>query len=156
MRQKFAVCLLWYCYVFGVPWLIMLGSEWDDWIYWRLLLQSPLIQYILTAHSRWLPKTSCTTSVFSSVVNDLFLIYESVTSRAFVVRWLTLHIWTFNWTIEVWNCRLNSLMTEWLNSPLNYVAPFYNFKANRIEIFILDSSFLILCLTVATRHVLIS
>jgi hypothetical protein len=32
-----------------------------------------------------------TTSVFSSAVTDLVLIYESVTSPASVVRWLTLH-----------------------------------------------------------------
>jgi hypothetical protein len=32
-----------------------------------------------------------TTSVFSSTVTDLVLIYESVTSSASVVRWLTLH-----------------------------------------------------------------
>jgi hypothetical protein len=38
----------------------------------------------------------CTTSVFSSTrnVTDLVLIYGSVTSSFFVVRWLTLHSWT--------------------------------------------------------------
>jgi hypothetical protein len=37
-----------------------------------------------------------TTSVFSSAVTDLVLIYESVTSSASVVRWLALHSWTLN------------------------------------------------------------
>jgi hypothetical protein len=50
--------------------------------------------------SQWPPKTRsipyCTTSVFSSAVTDLGLIYESATSSASVVRWLTLHSWTLN------------------------------------------------------------
>jgi hypothetical protein len=36
------------------------------------------------------------TSVFSSTLTDLVPIYESVTSSASVVRWLTLHSWTLN------------------------------------------------------------
>jgi hypothetical protein len=32
-----------YCHVSGVPWLIIAGSGLDNWIYWRLLLQSLLI-----------------------------------------------------------------------------------------------------------------
>jgi hypothetical protein len=32
-----------YCHVSGVPWLIITGSEFDDSIYWQLLLQSLLI-----------------------------------------------------------------------------------------------------------------
>jgi hypothetical protein len=55
---------------------------------------------IIRAHYRWLPKTrpipSWITSVFSSTVTGLVLIYESVTSSASVVRWLTLHSWTLN------------------------------------------------------------
>jgi hypothetical protein len=45
------------------------------------------LQSIITAHNipYW------TTSVFSSAVTDLVLIYESVTSAASVVCWLTLH-----------------------------------------------------------------
>jgi hypothetical protein len=42
-----------------------------------------------------------TTSVFSSTVTDLVLIYESVTSSASVVRWLTLHSWTLSSTTEL-------------------------------------------------------
>jgi hypothetical protein len=45
-----------------------------------------------------------TTSVFSSTVTDLVLIYESVTSSASVVRWLS---WTLN-------------STQLLNSELSY------------------------------------
>jgi hypothetical protein len=40
---------------------------------------------ITTAHNQWLPKTRSipywTTSIFSSIVSDLVLIYESVTSE---------------------------------------------------------------------------
>jgi hypothetical protein len=47
-----------------------------------------------------LPKTlsnpSWTTSVFSSTVTDLVLIYESVTSWTSFVRWLTLHSWALD------------------------------------------------------------
>jgi hypothetical protein len=42
-----------------------------------------------------------TTSVFSSTVTDLVLVYESVTSSASVVRWVALHSWTLNWTTEL-------------------------------------------------------
>jgi hypothetical protein len=74
--------MLWYCHMSGVPWLIT-GSGVDDWIYWHLHLQSPLIT-ITTGHNRWLPKTHSipywTTSVFSFIVTDFVLIYESVTS----------------------------------------------------------------------------
>jgi hypothetical protein len=56
---------------------------------------SSQLQPIMTAHYQWLPKTRSNpywaTSVFSSTVTDLVLIYESVTSAASVVRWLTFH-----------------------------------------------------------------
>jgi hypothetical protein len=58
------------------------------------------LQAIKTAHNPWLPKTRSvpywTTSVFSSAVTDFVPIYESVTSSASAVRWLTLHSWTLN------------------------------------------------------------
>jgi hypothetical protein len=41
-----------------------------------------------------------TTSVLSSTVADLVLIYESVTSSASVVRGLTLHSWTLIYSHE--------------------------------------------------------
>jgi hypothetical protein len=50
-----------------------------------------------------------TTSVFSSA----WLIYESVTSSASVVRWLALHSWTLNFWILL---RLNH-WPNWTNSP---------------------------------------
>jgi hypothetical protein len=66
-------------HVSGVPWLIIMCSGLDDWIYWHLPLQS-----LITAHNQWLPKTRSfhywTTSVFSSTATDLDLIYESATS----------------------------------------------------------------------------
>jgi hypothetical protein len=45
-------------------------------------------------------------SVFSSTVTDLVLVYESVTSSASVVRWLTLHSWTLN-SIRLHEWRMN-------------------------------------------------
>jgi hypothetical protein len=58
-----------------------------------LLTHRLQLQPIITAHNPWLPKTRTipywTTSVFSSTVIDLVLIYESVTCSASVVRWLT-------------------------------------------------------------------
>jgi hypothetical protein len=75
---------------FGIGWLHLL----------TLLLQ---LQSIITAHNPGLSQTRSipcwTTSVFSSTVTDLVLIYESVTSSAFFVRWLTLHSWTLNFWI---------------------------------------------------------
>jgi hypothetical protein len=43
-------------------------------------------------------------------VTDLVLIYESVTSSASVVRWLTFHSWTLNFCILL---RLNDSIHEW-------------------------------------------
>jgi hypothetical protein len=64
-----------------------------------LLLQLLLITITYNS-SQSLAKTfsipSWTTRVFSSTVTDLVLIYESVTSSASVVRWLTLHSWTLS------------------------------------------------------------
>jgi hypothetical protein len=40
------------------------------------------------------------TDVFFSTVTGLVLIYESVTSSASVVRWLTLHSWTLSYSYE--------------------------------------------------------
>jgi hypothetical protein len=62
-----------------------------------LLLQ---LKSIITAHNQWLSTRSipyCTTSVFSSTVTDLVLVYESVTSPVSAVRWLTLSCWTLNY-----------------------------------------------------------
>jgi hypothetical protein len=54
--------------------------------------------------NQWLSKTRSipcwTTNVFSSTVTDLVLIYESVTSSASGIRWLTLHSWTLNYSYE--------------------------------------------------------
>jgi hypothetical protein len=83
------------------------------WIGWfdllALLLQ---LQSIITAHNQWLTNTRSilywTANVFSSTMNGLVLIYESVTSSASVARWLTLHNWTLNYWI------LCSLTNEWI------------------------------------------
>jgi hypothetical protein len=64
----------------------------------RFIYISLQLQSIITALNQWLSMTRSipywTTSVFSSAVTDLDLIYESVTSSASVVLWLTLHSWT--------------------------------------------------------------
>jgi hypothetical protein len=41
-----------YCHVFMAPWLKITGSGWDDWIYWRIILQSLviIINYIAIAN----------------------------------------------------------------------------------------------------------
>jgi hypothetical protein len=82
------------------PWRIITGSEFDDWIYWHLLLQ---LQRIITAQNYWLLKTRFipywTTSVFSSAVTDLVPIYWSVTYSTSVVCWLTRNSLTLNFWI---------------------------------------------------------
>jgi hypothetical protein len=74
----------------------------------------------MTAHNQWLLKTRSipywTTSVFSSTVTDLVLIYESATSSASVVRWLTLHSWALNYWI------LLQLTTESKSESESYVS----------------------------------
>jgi hypothetical protein len=80
------------------------------WVRWLDLLALLLqLKLSITAHNHWLSKTRSipywTTSVLFST--DLVLIYESVTSSASVVRWLTLHSGTLisayplNWTPEL-------------------------------------------------------
>jgi hypothetical protein len=68
------------------------GSGLDDLDLLELLLQ---LKSIITAHNQLLSETRSitylTTSVFSSTVTDLVLIYESITSSASVVRWLAFH-----------------------------------------------------------------
>jgi hypothetical protein len=90
------------------PWRIITGSGLD------LLTHLLQLQPITTAHNQWLPKTRSvsywTTSVFSSTVTDLVLIYESDTSSASVVHWLTLHSWTLNIWIPL---RPNDWTHEW-------------------------------------------
>jgi hypothetical protein len=90
------------------------------WNWWLNLLALLLpLQSIMTAHNQWLPKNRSiphwTRGVFSSTVTDLVLIYESVTSSASVVRWLTLHSWTLTFWILL---RLTNPNHEW--------SPFYN------------------------------
>jgi hypothetical protein len=120
-----------YCLVYG---FCMNNNNNGLWIEWLDLLALPLqLQPIITAHNQWLPKTRSipyrTTSVFSSTVTDLVLIYESVTSSASVVRCLTLHSWTLNLLTAdewLWNCLLNSLTTEWIIQWIHEWTLFYN------------------------------
>jgi hypothetical protein len=83
----------------------------------------------------------CLVSSLSSTVTDLVLIYESVTSSASVVRWLTLHSWTLNSTqlLNFWTLlRLNhkSFTTE----SIYYMSSLHNFRMNWIEINNFNSS----------------
>jgi hypothetical protein len=68
-----------YCHVYGVPWRIITDSGLDDWIYWHCYYYHSQLQPIIAAYNRRLSKTrsipSWTTSVFSSTVTDLVLIY---------------------------------------------------------------------------------
>jgi hypothetical protein len=67
-----------------------------------------------------------------TTVSDLVLVYESVTSSASVVRWLTLHSWTLNcWTVS-WILLLLKYWTP-LRMP-NYwtLLNRTNFQATRI------------------------
>jgi hypothetical protein len=58
------------------------------------------------------------TSVFSSAVTDLVLIYKSVTSSASVVRWLTLNFWTLSF-LQNDECRITThLRMNWTELPI--------------------------------------
>jgi hypothetical protein len=76
---------------------MIMGSGFGDWIYWHFYYN----------YNQWLSKSRSipyrTTSVFSSAVTDLLLIYESATSSAFLVRWLTLRSSTLNYGIAFWS-----------------------------------------------------
>jgi hypothetical protein len=80
------------------------------WIGWMdllaLLLQSLLVTTTYNCSNQWLPKTRAipywTTRVFFSAVTDLVPIYESVTSLASVVHWLTLHSWKIHYWTAFW------------------------------------------------------
>jgi hypothetical protein len=56
----------------GFAWLIIMGSGFDDWIYWQFCLQ---LQSVITAHNQWLSTTrSISTNVFSSTeTNDKWM-----------------------------------------------------------------------------------
>jgi hypothetical protein len=109
------------------------------WIGWSNLLALLLqLQSIITARNRFIPY--CTTSVFSSTVTDLVLIYESVTSSASVVRWLTLHSWTLNYDSRP--------LLRMKDLRINYVSSFYT--SVRTEYRTLPSTVhVILCLSFA-------
>jgi hypothetical protein len=79
----------------------------------------------------------CLLSGLSSAVTDMVLIYESVTSLASVVRWLTLHSWTLNPTqlLKFW-----ILLQLNYYSQINYMHSLYNFGTNKIETTISNSS----------------
>jgi hypothetical protein len=125
---------------FGIGWLDFLA----------LLLQLHLITSFITAHNRWLSETrsisSWTTTVFSSVVTYLVLIYESVTSSVSTVRWLTLHNWTLNFLTNE-SSRLTTPLQ--INFSFTNELPFtsaFEPKSNTV----LNSSTVVFCIFVAT------
>jgi hypothetical protein len=128
-----------YCHVSRVPWLIITGSGfgWLDLL--ALLLQ---LHSVVTAHNQWQSKTRSspywTMSVFSSAVTDLVLIYESVTSSATVLRWLTLDSW-----------RLNSLMApNEFTDEISFISRAEPKREHYLQQFVCY----ILCLFVATKR----
>jgi hypothetical protein len=78
---------------------------WNGWLDLLALLLQLHIITIAYNSSKLVTKTRSipywTTSVFSFIVTDLVLIYESVTSSVFVFRWLTLHSWTLNYDCDL-------------------------------------------------------
>jgi hypothetical protein len=120
-----------YCHVSGVPWLIITDSELDDLIYWHFYYNYSQLQSLVTAHNLWLPKTRSipywTTSVFSSTMTDLILVYESVNSSASVARWLTLRSWKLifcilfycDWrlTTDLHDVCLTNAFCDWITCP---------------------------------------
>jgi hypothetical protein len=107
----------------GTIWSRVRGSTTNDngfWIGWLDVLAPSLQLQQLTINTclRLAPFLNWTTSVFSSTVTDLVLIYESVTSSASVVRWLTLHSWTLNSTTEFW------ALLRMSSSERSHVSPF--------------------------------
>jgi hypothetical protein len=99
-----------YCHVSGFACLTTMSSGFCYWIYWHFctITTNYNSSQSMTPKTRSIPY--CTTSVFSSTATDLVLIYESITSSASVVRWLTLHSWTLNFWILL---RLNHWTHEW-------------------------------------------
>jgi hypothetical protein len=91
------------------------------------------LQLIITAHNQGLSKTHSipywTTSVFSSAVIDLVLIYELVASCTAIACWLTLHSWTsefsYDWIFELpYECQMTELSwTELTSRQTKYKSP---------------------------------
>jgi hypothetical protein len=103
LLRSSAIDINMYCHTFQVG----VTNNNGFWIGWLDLLALLLeLQSIIKAHNQWHSKTRSipywTTSVFSSTVTGLVLIYESVASWTSVFRWLTLHSWTLNYWIAFW------------------------------------------------------
>jgi hypothetical protein len=83
----------------GFAWRIVRCSGLVDWNYLALLLQSRIltINYRSSQLMTVLRLAPFLPGIrVSSIVSDLVLIYETVTSSVSVVRWLSLHSWTLN------------------------------------------------------------
>jgi hypothetical protein len=110
----------------GLAWLIITGSGLDDWIYWHFDYSYNQLQSILAAHN-WLLSKTFSIPYWLRVpslptVTDLVPIYESVTSSASVVRWLTLHSWTLN---SLTNADWRLTYESWKNEIMNALV-FFN------------------------------
>jgi hypothetical protein len=97
----------------GVPWLIITVSGLDDWMYWHWDFLSTINHNNSqsTTNSRAIPYWR---GVFFLALTKLVLIYESVTSSASLIRWLTLNSWESNYSTAVWILFTN----EWINEFL--------------------------------------
>jgi hypothetical protein len=82
--------------VSGVPWRTITSSGLDDWIYWHFYYNYNQLQQLTINGCPRLAPFPTRLQISLLLRDDVILIYESVTSSASVVRWLTLHRWTSN------------------------------------------------------------
>jgi hypothetical protein len=125
-----------YWHVSGVSWLIITGSGLDDWIYWRLPLQSLLITmnyYSSQSVTAW-------DSLHSLPDYECLLFY---------CDWLGFDLRIGHLSYE-W-LRMNNERRITIESRINYMSPFYNFGANRLDITTSNSSSIIPCPSVAAE-----
>jgi hypothetical protein len=100
------------CTVFA--WLMIMGSGFDDWIYWHFFTITVLYD---SAQSMTVYDSLHSLLDYECLpfcVTDLVLIYESVTSSASVVSWLTLHSRTLNNGTAFWIISKSKSHCDWL------------------------------------------
>jgi hypothetical protein len=136
----------------GVSWLIITGSELDDWIYWHLHLHSLLI----TVNYNSSQPMAAQDSLHPSLDYECLLFY---------CYWLDSHlrighVFSFCCLLVI-TPRLNTQHNYWtLNSLMNwmhsYMSPFYNFVEDQKQVTTSNYSSVILCLFVAAGTFLVT